>query len=97
MARTVHCIKLGRDAEGLDKPPFKGPLGQKVFESVSKEAWKQWVEHSKMLVNEYRIDPLSEMGKRTWFGELEKYFWGEGSKLPDEYKPVENKPKGEGE
>ena len=76
----VQCIKLGREAEGLEKPPLKGELGQKVFESVSKEAWRQWLEHSKMLINEYRL---------IWFTEMEKYFWGEGSKLPEQFKPAE--------
>lgn len=85
----VQCIKLGREAEGLEKPPLKGELGQKIFESVSKEAWRQWLEHSKMLINEYRLDLVSEQGQRIWFTEMEKYFWGEGSKLPEQFKPAE--------
>ena len=96
MARMVNCIKLGREAEGLEKPPLKGPVGEKVFENVSKEAWMQWLEHSKMLINEYRLDLVSESGQRIWFTELEKYFWGEGSKAPDQFKPVDSK-EGEGE
>jgi Fe-S cluster biosynthesis and repair protein YggX len=80
---------LGREAEGLEKPPLKGPLGQRVFENVSKQAWTQWLEHSKMLINEYRLDLVSESGQRIWFTELEKYFWGEGSKAPEQFKPVE--------
>ena len=90
MARTVQCIKLGREAEGLEKAPLKGPIGQKVFENVSKDAWQQWLEHSKMLINEYRLDLVSEAGQRIWFTELDKYFWGEGSKVPDQYKPSES-------
>ena len=92
MTRMVNCIKLGREAEGLAKPPLKGPLGQKIFDNISKEAWQQWLEHSKMLINEYRLDLVSETGQKIWFTELDKYFWGEGSKLPEEFKPV-----GEGE
>lgn len=83
----VHCVKLGREAPGLEKPPLKGPMGQRIFENISKEAWNSWLEHSKMLINEYRLDLVSETGQRIWFTELEKYFWGEGSKLPDEFKP----------
>ena len=60
MARTVQCIKLHKESEGLEKPPFKGELGQKVFDTVSKDAWRQWLEHSKMLINEYRLDVTSE-------------------------------------
>lgn len=87
MARTIQCVKLGREAEGLEKPPFKGELGQKVFETVSKEAWRMWLEHSKMIINEFRLDLTSEQGQRVWMTELERYFYGEGSELPPEYKP----------
>ena len=94
MPRMVHCIKLKREAEGLEKPPLKGPIGQKIFENISKEAWTQWLEHSKMLINEYRLDLVSETGQKIWFTELEKYFWGEGSEVPKEFKPVEEKKEG---
>lgn len=83
----VQCVKLGREAEGLDKPPFKGELGQKVFETVSKEAWRGWLEHSKMIINEFRLDLTSEQGQRVWMTELERFFYGEGSNLPPDYKP----------
>jgi Fe-S cluster biosynthesis and repair protein YggX len=91
MARTVHCIKLGREAEGLEKPPLKGPLGQKVFDNVSKQAWTQWLEHSKMLINEFRLDLTSEKGQQIWFTEMEKFFWGEGSAAPPDFVPEESK------
>jgi Fe-S cluster biosynthesis and repair protein YggX len=88
MARTVHCVKLDKDLEGLEKPPFKGDLGQRLFENVSAQAWRGWLEHSKMLINEYRLDLTSEAGQRLWMTECEKYFFGEGSAAPAEYKPV---------
>ena len=91
MSRTVNCIKLGKPAEGLDKPPFRGELGQRVYDSVSKEAWRKWLEHSKMLINEYRLDLVSEAGQRIWMKELENYFFGEGSATPPEYKPEDAK------
>lgn len=81
----VQCIKLGREAEGLEKAPLKGDLGQKIFNEVSKEAWRGWLEHSKMLVNEFRLDLMSEHGQRIWKTELQKYFWGEGAALPPEF------------
>jgi Fe-S cluster biosynthesis and repair protein YggX len=87
MARMIHCVKLGREAEALEKPPFKGDLGQKVFDTISKDAWKMWLEHSKMLINEYRLDLTSEHGQKVWMTELERYFFGEGSQLPPEFKP----------
>ncbi len=88
MARMVHCIKLGREAEGLEKPPFKGEAGQRVFDNVSKEAWRMWLEHSKILINEYRLDLTSEQGQRIWMTEMEKFFFGEGSALPEEFVPT---------
>lgn len=87
MSRTVSCVKLGRDAEGLDKPPFKGELGQRVFEHVSKDAWRMWLEHSKMLINELRLDLTSERGQHIWMVEVERYFFGEGSSLPPDFVP----------
>ncbi len=86
--RLVPCIKLGKELPGLDKPPFKGELGQKLYDSVSKDAWRMWLEHSKMLVNEYRLDMTNPTHQKTWFAECEKYFWGEGSALPPEFKPT---------
>ena len=85
MSRKVMCIKLGRELEGLPKPPIKGELGQRVFENVSKEAWREWLEHSKMLINEYRLDLMSAHGQKVWMTELERYFFGEGSKLPEQF------------
>ena len=76
MTRTVHCIKLGTEAEGLDRPPYPGPLGQRVFESVSKQAWNGWIEHQTRLINEYRLN-LSESNARKFLAaEMEKYFFG---------------------
>jgi Fe-S cluster biosynthesis and repair protein YggX len=91
MPRLVHCVKLGREAEGLDKPPLKGDVGKKIFENISKEAWRAWLEHSKILVNEYRLDLMSESGQRVWMSELDKYFWGEGAALPKEFVPEAGK------
>jgi Fe-S cluster biosynthesis and repair protein YggX len=81
----VHCVKLGKELEGLDKPPMKGEVGQKVFEKVSKQAWTMWLEHSKMLINEYRLDLTSERGQRVWIDEMDRYLFGEGSELPPDY------------
>ena len=87
MARMVNCVKLGKEAEGLERPPLKGELGQRVFDNVSKEAWKMWVAHSTMLVNEYRLELGTPEANRIWLSELEKYFFGEGSVAPEGYVP----------
>jgi Fe-S cluster biosynthesis and repair protein YggX len=85
MARTVYCKKLGREAEGLEKPPLKGEVGQKIFDNVSAEAWRAWLEHSKMLINEFRLDLTSENGQQVWYTEMDKFFFGEGSAAPPDF------------
>ena len=87
MARTIHCVKLNREAEGLDFPPYPGALGQRIFESVSKEAWQRWVGHQTMLLNEYRLSPVDPKARKFLEGELEKFFFGEGSATPADYRP----------
>lgn len=87
MSKMVSCVRLGHEAEGLDKAPFKGALGERIFENVSKEAWRAWLEHSKMLINEFRLDLTSEHGQRLWMTECEKYFFGEGSAAPPDFVP----------
>jgi Fe-S cluster biosynthesis and repair protein YggX len=80
------CVKLGREADGLDRVPFRNELGQRLYENVSKDAWRAWLEHSKMLINEYRIDLISKEGSAFLLKECEKYFFGEGSSVPKEFK-----------
>jgi Fe-S cluster biosynthesis and repair protein YggX len=65
MARTVKCVKLGHEAEGLDFPPYPGELGKRIYESVSKEAWQAWLRHQTMLVNENRLS-LADPRARKW-------------------------------
>ena len=62
MARMVNCVKLKTEAEGLDFPPYPGPLGKQLWESVSKQAWKEWLEHQKRLVNENRLNLADARG-----------------------------------
>jgi len=87
MARTVHCVKLGREAEGLDFPPYPGEMGRRVFDNVSKEAWQQWLQHQTMLINEHRLSPMDPEARRFLETEMEKYFFGEGSEKPAGYVP----------
>ncbi len=76
MTRTVHCVKLKVDAEGLDRPPYPGPLGQRIFENVSKQAWHDWVEHQTRLINEYKLALAEASARKFLSGEMEKYFFG---------------------
>ena len=87
MARTVQCVKLREEAEGLDFPPLPGDLGKRVFENVSKSAWRQWLTHQTMLINENRLKVTDPEARRFLEGELEKYFFGEGSAAPEGYVP----------
>jgi len=87
MAGTVQCIKLGHEAEGLDFPPYPGPLGQRLYASVSKEAWKGWLEHQKMLVNENRLNLSDPKARKYLEQQMEKYFFGEGADSASGYTP----------
>ena len=92
-ARKVFCVKFQKELEGLDEIPFEGhPLGQKIFDNVSKEAWKMWVEHMKMLMNEYRLNLGTQEAQEFIIGQMEQYFFGEGAALPPEFVA----PKGKG-
>jgi Fe-S cluster biosynthesis and repair protein YggX len=85
MTRTVHCVKLEREAEGLKMPPYPGALGQRIFENVSREAWQGWLRHQTMLINEYRLTPIEAKDRAFLEEEMEKYFFGEGSAAPKEF------------
>jgi Fe-S cluster biosynthesis and repair protein YggX len=81
----VNCVKLGREAEGLDRAPYPGPLGERIFENVSKEAWQQWLKHQTMLINEYRLSPIDPKSRTFLEGEMEKFFFGEGADTPPDF------------
>ena len=88
MTRMVQCVKLGKEAEGLDKPPYPGELGQKIFENVSKEAWQMWLGQQTMLINEYRLSPINPEHRKMLEEAMEKFFFGEGGDTPPEgYQP----------
>ncbi|ADE14091.1 Fe(II) trafficking protein YggX [Nitrosococcus halophilus Nc 4] len=89
MSRTVHCVKLDQEAEGLDFPPYPGELGKRIYEQVSKEAWQMWMKHQTMLINEYRLTPVDPKARQFLEQEMEKFFFGEGSAPPQEYVPPE--------
>ena len=87
MPRMVQCAKLKKEAEGLDRPPYPNELGKRIFEGVSKEAWKLWLAHSTMLVNEYRIDVSSRSGTEMLLKQAEEFFFGDGGARPEGYVP----------
>lgn len=79
MARMIHCIKLDKEAEGLDFPTYPGELGKKIYESVSKEAWAGWLKHQTMLVNENRLNLADTRARKYLATQMEKHFFGEGA------------------
>jgi len=89
MSRTVQCVLLGREAEGLDRPPYPGELGQRIYEQVSKEAWQQWLGHQTMLINEYRLVVIEPEAREFLRKQMEEFFFGQGAAKPEGYVPPE--------
>lgn len=87
MARMVNCIKLGREAEGMDFPPLPGEMGQRLFANVSKEAWAGWLRQQTMLVNENRLNLADAKARKYLMEQVEKYFFGEGADQVQGYVP----------
>ncbi len=89
--RMVFCVKFGRQMPGLERPPWKGELGKRIYENVSREAWRMWIEYSKMLLNEYRLNPLDPSTQKFLEERMEEFFFGEGARLPEGYVPPRSK------
>ncbi len=87
MSRTVNCIYLKKEAEGLDYAPYPGELGQRIYDNVSKEAWQLWVSHQTTLINEYRLTPIEPEARKLLVTEMEKFFFSGGSAKPTGYVP----------
>ena len=87
MARMVKCVKLGREAEGLDRPTYPGALGKRIFENVSKEAWAAWLRHQTMLVNENRLNLADPRARKYLEEQMEKHFLGDGADAASGYVP----------
>jgi Fe-S cluster biosynthesis and repair protein YggX len=89
MGEMVNCVRLKREAEGLDRQPYPGDLGKRVFENVSKEAWQDWLKHQTMLLNEYRLSPVDPKARKFLEEQMEKFFFGEGAEAPPDFGPSE--------
>lgn len=87
MTRMVKCIKLGVEAEGLDLPPLPGPLGKRIYENVSKEAWQGWIRQQTMIINENRLNLADARARQYLMQQVENYFFGEGVALPAGFTP----------
>lgn len=87
MTHMVQCIKLGREAEGLERPPYPGELGKRIHAQVSKQAWQDWLRHQTMLINENRLSPVDPKARKFLEEQMEKHFFGEGAAMPEGYVP----------
>lgn len=87
MARMVNCVLLGKELEGLERQPYPGPLGQHIYENVSKQAWQQWLRHQTMLINEYHLSTIEPKARKFLEQEMEKFFFSGGAKKPEGYVP----------
>jgi Fe-S cluster biosynthesis and repair protein YggX len=82
MSHVVFCVKLQKEAEKLDRPPYPGQLGERIYNEVSKEAWRGWLKHQTLLINENRLNMTDLKSRQFLAAEMEKYFFGEGSAMP---------------
>src|SRR3989440_13037138 len=83
----VQCVLLKREAPGLERVPYPGELGRRIYESVSREGWARWLAHQTMLINEYRLTPIEPKARKFLEAEMEKFFFGAGSQAPEGYQP----------
>ncbi len=91
MTRMVFCKKLDKELVGLDKPPYPGEIGQKIFENISAEAWAAWLSHQTMLINEYRLNLTDQSSRKFLTDEMEKFLFGGGSEKPSGFTPGDEK------
>jgi Fe-S cluster biosynthesis and repair protein YggX len=87
MTRMVNCVKLGREAEGMDFAPMPGELGKRLFENVSKEAWQQWIRYQTMLINENRLNLADPQARKYLAEQVQKHFFGDGAEGVSGYVP----------
>ncbi len=87
MSRTVFCVKLQQQAEGLERNPWPGELGVRIYENVSKPAWQAWLQHQTMLINEKQLSPRDPKTREYIAEQMEAYFFGEGAEMPEGFVP----------
>jgi Fe-S cluster biosynthesis and repair protein YggX len=90
----VDCVKLGREAQALDRPPFGGELGQRIFDNISKEAWQLWKDQQVLLVNHYGLNLADPQAQTFLMTEMEEFFFGENAKMPEGWTPPTQNTKG---
>lgn len=89
MPRMVQCVKLGRELPGLEKPPFPGELGQRIYEHVSQEAYNMWPAQSTLIINHYGLNMADPEARKILREQMEEFFFGEDAKMPEGWTPEE--------
>ena len=87
MTRMVHCKKLNQELPGLERPPYPGELGQRIYNEISQDAWQTWLRQQTILINEYRLSLIDPKAQSFLKEEMEKFLFGEGSQMPDAFVP----------
>jgi Fe-S cluster biosynthesis and repair protein YggX len=87
MTRMITCAKLQILAPGLAQPPYPGELGKKIYDSVSQQAWQQWLDHQTMLINEHRLSMLDPKARDFLKQEMNNFLFGSGSAKPAGFVP----------
>jgi Fe-S cluster biosynthesis and repair protein YggX len=90
VARFVHCVKLGEELPGLQFAPVRGELGRRIYEQVSEQAWKMWLQHSTMVINEYRLNPATPDAQKVLKEQMERFFFGDGAAPPPDFVPEDD-------
>ncbi len=94
MARIVHCAKLGRDLPGLEKPPYPGELGERIYANISSQAWELWLEQATILINHYGLTLYDPQAQEFMRQQMELFFFGEEAALPEGWTPEVRPAKG---
>ena len=76
MSRTIQCAKLNKECEGLDFAPYPGDIGQRIYDTISKEAWQMWMNHQTMLINERQLSMIDPEARAYLADEMEKFLFG---------------------
>ncbi|MEO7031407.1 MAG: oxidative damage protection protein [Herbaspirillum sp.] len=87
MPHMVHCVKLDHEAEGLDFPPYPGPLGQRIYDNISKQAWSEWLQQQTRLINENRLSMADARARKYLATQMENHFFGDGAHVAMGYTP----------
>jgi len=87
MSKMVNCVKLGKEAEAMDRAPLPGDIGQRILDNVSKEGWKLWMQHQTILINENRLSLIDPQAQKFLQAEMEKFLFEGGSEVPEGFKP----------